>query len=87
MSPPPGPIPPTSPSTVGWQPLGRGLEKRLTDGSIVLDGRPVRPCRAEVDWARLQPWLIGGGVAALVMLFVLAKIGARPCTDRGSHSS
>lgn len=31
------------------QPLGRGLEKKLTDGSIVLDGRPVRPCRAEVD--------------------------------------
>ena len=46
-----------------------------------------QPCRAEVDWDALQPWLIGGGVTALGMLFVLAKIGERPCTDPGSHSS
>jgi len=29
--------------------LGRGLEQTLADGSIVLDGRPVRPCRVQPD--------------------------------------
>jgi len=31
------------------QSLGRGLERTLTDGSITLDGRPVRPCRIHAD--------------------------------------
>lgn len=31
------------------QPLGKKLERTLADGSIVLDGRPVRPCRVHAD--------------------------------------
>jgi pseudouridine synthase len=31
------------------QALGRGLERTLAAGTIVLDGRPVRPCRVHPD--------------------------------------
>jgi len=31
------------------RPLARGAEKRLADGSIVLDGRPIRNCRVHAD--------------------------------------
>ncbi len=31
------------------QNLGKGLERTLADGSITLDGRPVRPCRVHAD--------------------------------------
>jgi len=31
------------------QPLDRGRERTLGDGSIILDGRPVRPCRVHPD--------------------------------------
>lgn len=33
------------------QALPRGAERQLVDGSIVLDGRPVRPCRIHADEA------------------------------------